>query len=158
MADAALEDIIRSAGTKADKSLFNNAAQAWNHGFYWHSLTPEKTNPSAELQAAIDESFGSLAACREALAEAAKAHFGSGWAWLVARGDGIEVIDTHDAGTVVTDDVRPLLVVDVWEHAYYVDHRNDRPAYVTAATGPLLNWDFASENFARDTAWNYDDA
>jgi len=158
LADAALEKIIHKADEKSDRALFNNAAQAWNHGFYWHSLTPNPCAASAELTAAIEQSFGSVNACKEALAEAAKAHFGSGWAWIVARGDSIEVTDTHDAGTAATEDVRPLVVIDVWEHAYYLDHRNDRPAYVKAATGALLNWSFASDNFARSSAWTYDQA
>lgn len=155
LADAPLETIIRRAADSGDTGLFNNAAQAWNHSFYWHSLTDTPTQPSAALAAAIDASFGSLDACRAALADAAKAHFGSGWAWLVARGDAVSVTDTHDAGTAVTQAVRPLLVIDVWEHAYYVDHRNDRPAYVAAVTGDLLNWDFASVNFARDRQWTH---
>jgi superoxide dismutase, Fe-Mn family len=153
LADASLEAIIRSAAGDENPGLFNNAAQAWNHSFYWHSLTPAKTEPSAELAAAIGKSFGSIDGLKAELGETAKAHFASGWAWLVARGDDLLITDTHDAGTAVTHAVRPLLVIDVWEHAYYVDRRNDRPAYVGAVTGELLNWQFASENFARETQW-----
>jgi superoxide dismutase, Fe-Mn family len=153
LADASLEAIIRSAAGYENPGLFNNAAQTWNHSFYWHSLTPAKTEPSAELAAAIGKSFGSIDGLKAELGETAKAHFASGWAWLVARGDDLLITDTHDAGTAVTHAVRPLLVIDVWEHAYYVDRRNDRPAYVGAVTGELLNWQFASENFARETQW-----
>lgn len=153
LADAPLETIIRSAAGDANPGLFNNAAQAWNHSFYWNSLTPEKSEPTLELTAAIAKSFGSIDGLKAELAETAKAHFASGWAWLVARGDDLLITDTHDAGTAVTQAVRPLLVIDVWEHAYYIDRRNDRPAYVGAVTGDLLNWTFASENFARESQW-----
>jgi superoxide dismutase, Fe-Mn family len=153
LADAPLETIIRSAAGDANPALFNNAAQAWNHSFYWNSLSPKNTEPSVALMAAISKNYGSLDGLIAELGETAKAHFGSGWAWLVARGDELVITDTHDAGTAVTQAVRPLLVIDVWEHAYYVDRRNDRPAYVGAVTGNLLNWDFASENFARDSQW-----
>lgn len=155
LANAPLETIIRRAHADGNETLFNNAAQAWNHGFYWHSLTSRPVEPSPELAAAIAKSFGSLDACRAELAETAKAHFASGWAWLVRRGADLIVTDTHDAGTAVTEGIHPLLVIDVWEHAYYVDHRHNRAAYVAAATGPLLNWTFASNNFARDTLWTY---
>jgi superoxide dismutase, Fe-Mn family len=153
LAEAPLETIIRSAAGDANQTLFNNAAQAWNHSFYWHSLTPDRTEPSVALMAAISKNYGSLDGLTGELGETAKAHFGSGWAWLVARGGDLMITDTHDAGTAVTQEVRPLLVIDVWEHAYYVDRRNDRPAHIAAVTGNLLNWDFASENFARDCQW-----
>lgn len=154
--DAPLEAIIRAAKASGDTALFNNAAQAWNHGFYWHSLSPDGGGaPTGDLANAIERSFGSFDAMKDELAKAAEGHFASGWAWLVARGDTIAVTDTHDAGTAVTDNGRPLLVIDVWEHAYYLDRKNERPKYVAAALDALINWDFAAENYARAQQWTY---
>ena len=155
LAHAPLVTIIRRAAADGNQALFNNAAQAWNHSFYWHSLTPKPTTASVALMAAISKNYGSLDGLMAELGETAKAHFGSGWAWLAARGGDLLITDSHDAGTAVTQAVRPLLVIDVWEHAYYVDRRNDRPAYVAAVTGGLLNWDFASENFGREGQWTH---
>ncbi|MFC0685183.1 superoxide dismutase [Novosphingobium clariflavum] len=150
-ADKSVEEITKTASGP----LFNNAAQIWNHGFYWYSMSPSKTAPSAELAAAIDKDFGSLDALLEALSNEAVNHFASGWAWLVVDGGTLKVISTHDAGCPITTDVVPLLTIDVWEHAYYIDQMNKRPAYVKAVLENLINWDFASENFARGTAWTY---
>ena len=156
LAGASLEAIIKAAEDKGDKKLFNNAAQVWNHGFYWHSLTPAKTAPSGDLLAAIDASFGSLDALKEKLADAAVNHFASGWAWLAADGDNkLTIEETHDAGTLATSGKNPLLTIDVWEHAYYIDRKNVRPDYVKAVLGEVFNWDFAAENFARGSVWNY---
>ncbi|MCB2076404.1 MAG: superoxide dismutase [Novosphingobium sp.] len=146
-----LEDIVKAASG----GKFNNAAQVYNHGFYWHSLSPEKTEPSAALSAAIDEAFGSMDKLLEDLSNEAVNHFASGWAWLVSDGGKLKVISTHDAGTAITEGVNPLLTIDVWEHAYYVDQKNKRPAYVKAVAENLLNWKFASDNFDRGTAWVY---
>jgi Fe-Mn family superoxide dismutase len=149
--DKPLEDIVRAAsGPK-----FNNSAQTWNHGFYWHSLSPEKTEPSAALAAAITEAFGSVDSLLETLTNEAVNHFSNGWAWLVAKDGKLSVISTHDAATALTGDSNPLLTVDVWEHAYYIDQKNKRPAYVKAVLDNLLNWKFASENFDRGTPWVY---
>jgi Fe-Mn family superoxide dismutase len=150
-ADKSVEEITKLASGP----LFNNAAQTWNHGFYWHSLNPAKTAPSAELLAAIEADFGSLDALLEALSAEAVNHFASGWAWLVVDGGKLKVISTHDAGTPITTDVNPLITIDVWEHAYYIDQQNKRPVYVKTVLENLINWDFASENFARGTAWTY---
>ena len=155
LADADLETIITASVEKGDKKLFNSAAQTWNHGFYWLSLSPAKTEPSAELAAAITRDFGSLDALKEALSKEAVAHFASGWAWLVSDQGTLKVISTHDAGTALTEGVVPLLTIDVWEHAYYIDVKNKRPDYVKTVLDSLLNWDFASENFARDGVWRY---
>lgn len=152
--NADLNTIVKAAADKKDTKLFNQAAQAWNHGFYWNSLSPQGGKPGADLAAAIDESFGSYDAMIEKLAAEAEGHFGSGWAWLLADGKKLSIASTHDAGCPLTGDTRPLLVVDVWEHAYYLDRKNDRPAYVKAAMG-ILNWAFADENFANDEAWTY---
>lgn len=155
LADADLETIITASVEKGDKKLFNSAAQTWNHGFYWLSLSPAKTEPSAELAAAITRDFGSLDALKEALSKEAVDHFASGWAWLVSDQGTLKVISTHDAGTALTEGVVPLLTIDVWEHAYYIDVKNKRPDYVKTVLDSLLNWDFASENFARDGVWRY---
>ena len=131
-------------------ALFNNAAQVWNHTFYWHSLAPEGQGglPSAALAAAIVGAFGSLDACREALATAATRQFGSGWAWLVAEQGRLRVLKTPNAETPLTQaGVTPLLTLDVWEHAYYLDWQNRRADYAKAVLGKLLNWSFASQNF-----------
>ena len=150
-ADKPLEDIVKSASG----GLFNNAAQAWNHGFYWCSMTGEKTAPSESLSAAITNDFGSMDALLEALSNEAVGHFASGWAWLVVEGGKLKVISTHDAGCALTSDVNPLLTIDVWEHAYYIDQMNKRPAYVKAVLENLIDWKFASDNFDRGTAWTY---
>lgn len=155
LADASLEEIIAAARKSGDQKLFNQAAQVWNHGFYWQSLTPERTAPSPDLLAAIEKSFGSLAKLQEQWTSAATDHFGSGWAWLVATGDDLAIEDTHDAANPLTGPARPLAVIDVWEHAYYLDQQNQRKAYVEAAVTRLLNWDFAAENFARESMWTY---
>ncbi len=141
-AGKALEDIIRGASG----GLYNNAAQTWNHTFYWNSLSPNGGGePQGELRAAIERAFGSVAEFREQFSRIATGHFGSGWAWLVADGDTLKVIDTHDAGNPLTAGYKPLLTCDVWEHAYYIDYRNDRGAYVQAYWN-LVNWDFAARN------------
>ncbi|TCM18097.1 Fe-Mn family superoxide dismutase [Novosphingobium sp. PhB165] len=150
-ADKSVEEITKSASGP----MFNNAAQIWNHGFYWHSMSPSKTAPSEALAAAITKDFGSVDALLEALSNEAVNHFASGWAWLVVEGGALKVISTHDAGCPITTAAVPLLTIDVWEHAYYIDQMNKRPAYVKAVLENLINWDFASENFARGTAWTY---
>ena len=155
MADASLEEIIASADSKGDKGLFNNAAQSWNHAFYWQSLTPAASQPSGELAAAIDAAFGSFDALKKELADQGAAHFASGWVWLVAKDGKLAVEQTHDAATFATGDARPLLVIDLWEHAYYLDHKNLRPEYLKAVIDAHLNWDFAAENFAREKTWAY---
>lgn len=143
-ADLSLEDIVR----KASGGIFNNAAQVWNHTFYWSCLSPKGGGePSGALADAINKSFGSFAAFKEKLTNAAITQFGSGWAWLVKNADGSLAIEqTSNAGTPLKDGKRALLTVDVWEHAYYVDYRNARPAYVEAFW-KLVNWDFAATNF-----------
>lgn len=155
LADRDLEAIVLEASKQGDTKLFNNAAQAWNHGFYWHSLTPEKTAPDAGLGDAITRDFGSLKDLNEALSIAAVDHFGSGWAWLVVTGGKLKVTSTHDAGTPLTEAAIPLLTIDVWEHAYYLDVRNKRPDYVKSVIDNCLNWTFASRNFDAHAVWNY---
>ena len=139
-----LEDIVR----KSKGAIFNNAGQAWNHAFYWNCLSPDGGGrPVGKLAAAIDGRFGSFDEFRKQFSKAAIGTFGSGWAWLVKNADGsIGIKSTANAGTPLTTDRRPLLTCDVWEHAYYIDHRNRRPDYV-AAFWNIVNWDFAAEHF-----------
>lgn len=157
LADAALEEIIRSAAQRGEQGLFNQSAQVWNHGFYWMSLRPAGgAAAQGALAERINADFGSHAAFVQAFAAAATGHFASGWAWLVENAEGrLEITDSHDAGCPLTSKANPLLTVDVWEHAYYLDRRNDRGAYVAAVLDQLLNWDFAAENLARGTPWTY---
>ncbi|WP_295631420.1 superoxide dismutase [Novosphingobium sp.] len=155
LASASLEDIIRAARDKGDKPLFNNAAQAWNHGFYWQSLSPAKQAPSAALADAIGQAFGSIEGLGKELAKQGTAHFASGWVWLVARGNALAVEQTHDAETFADTEARPLLVIDLWEHAYYLDHKNVRPDYLKQVIADHLAWDFASRNFEASGTWTY---
>ena len=143
-----LEKIIADATGKADKTaVFNNAAQAWNHTFYWNSLTPKGGGePSQALKTKIESSFGSVDACKKELALAATTQFGSGWAWLVLDGDKLKVIKTSNADSPLTKGMKPLLTIDVWEHAYYLDYQNRRADYVNAVLEKLINWNFASSN------------
>jgi Fe-Mn family superoxide dismutase len=147
-ANLPLEKIITETAGKPDKTaIFNNAAQAWNHAFYWRSLRPQGGGePAAILKQKIEASFGSLEACRKELAAAAMAQFGSGWVWLVLDGDKLKVVKTGNADVPLTSGLKPLLTVDVWEHAYYLDYQNRRADYVNAVLDKLINWDFAAAN------------
>jgi Fe-Mn family superoxide dismutase len=146
-ADASLEDIVKATFGKADKKgLFNNASQAWNHSFYWKSLAPKGGAPSGKLLDKIKTDFGELAKLKDELSKAAVTQFGSGWAWLVLDGGKLKVEQTANADTPLATGKTPLLTIDVWEHAYYLDHQNKRPEYVTAVIDKLINWEFAAEN------------
>lgn len=140
-----LEDIVK----KTSGGIFNNAAQVWNHTFYWNSLSPDGGGePTGALADAIIAEFGSFAAFKEAFTKCAVTTFGSGWAWLVVNPEGkLALVSTSNAGCPLTDGHKPLLTCDVWEHAYYIDYRNARPAYLEAFWA-LVNWDFASTNFS----------
>ncbi len=156
--DLDLNEIVIAAHAAKDTAIFNNAAQAWNHGFYWHCLTNNKdTAITGELKAAIDEAFGSEAEMAALLQEAGEKHFGSGWAWLVLDDGALKVTSMHDADTPIAMSKKmiPLLTLDVWEHAYYLDRKNERPKYLAAALANLVNWDFVSANFASAKAWQY---
>ena len=155
LADADLETVIaRSRGS--NQGLFNNAAQSWNHGFYWHSLSPAAIDPSGDLAVRIDESFGSYDELRKQLAERGAGHFASGWVWLADKGGKLTIEETHDGDTLAdSGEARPLLTIDVWEHAYYLDHQNKRPDYLKAVIDRHLNWDFAAENLAGGATWKY---
>jgi Fe-Mn family superoxide dismutase len=147
-AELSLEKIIAATAGKADKSaVYNNAAQAWNHAFYWRSLQPKGGGePPAALKQKIEASFGSVDQCKQAFAAAAIGQFGSGWAWLVLDGDRLKVVNTPNADGPWTKGLKPLLTIDVWEHAYYLDYQNRRADYVHAVIDKLINWDFAAEN------------
>ena len=143
-----LEKIIARTSGKTEKAaIFNNAAQAWNHAFYWQSLSPQGGGePPAALKQKIEESFGTVDACKKELAAAATTQFGSGWAWLVLDGDKLRVIKTGNADSPLTKGMKPLLTIDVWEHAYYLDYQNRRVDYVNAIIDKLINWNFAADN------------
>ena len=140
-----LEEII----LKSSGGIFNNAAQIWNHTFYWHCLSPNGGGaPSGALAKAIDETFGSFAQFKEKFTATSVTTFGSGWGWLVKNSDGsLELMSTSNAGTPATSGKKALLTCDVWEHAYYIDYRNARPGYVVAFWN-LVDWDFVAKNFA----------
>ena len=146
----ALERIVLATADKPEhKELFNNAAQAWNHAFYWRSLKPHGGGaPSGALAEKI-EAMGGLDSLKKKLATAGVKQFGSGWAWLVTSAKGLEVVSTPNAEVPFTKGSTPLLTIDVWEHAYYVDYQNRRPDYLQAVIDKLINWDFAAENLAR---------
>jgi Fe-Mn family superoxide dismutase len=141
-----LEDIIKKAPAGG---IFNNAAQVWNHTFYWSCMAPNAGGePGGALADAINSTFGSFDAFKEAFGKTAITTFGSGWAWLVKNADGsLELVSTSNAGNPMTDGKTPLLTCDVWEHAYYIDYRNARPKYV-GAFWDLVNWDFVASNFS----------
>ncbi len=141
-ASQSLVDIIRAGG-----ATFNNAAQVWNHTFYWHSMKPGGGGaPTGAIADAIKGSFGSVDKFTEEFSNAAATQFGSGWAWLVAEGDKLAIQKSKDAETPITGSAKPLLTIDVWEHAYYIDYRNARPDYIKVYLDSLVNWDFANEN------------
>jgi len=150
-ADLPLEKIITAIVGKDDKTaIFNNAAQTWNHTFYWHSLKPKGGGePPVVLKQKIEASFGTLDACKKELATAAMTQFGSGWAWLVLDGSKLKVVKTGNADVPITTGMKPLLTIDVWEHAYYLDYQNRRADYINAVLEKLIDWDFAAENLGR---------
>ncbi len=141
---ASLEEIIM----KGSGGLFNNAAQVWNHTFYWNCLCAGGAAPSSELAAAIDRTFGSMDEFKSKFSASAAGNFGSGWTWLVKNSDGsLEIVNTSNAANPMTDSKTPLLTIDVWEHAYYIDYRNARPKYLESIWG-IVNWERVSANFA----------
>lgn len=147
-AQASLEDIMLATAARPEsRAIFNNAAQAYNHNLYWHSLTPKGSAPGDALNAAITRDFGSKTALEAELSKSAMGQFGSGWAWLAADGATLKVIATGNADTPLTSGLTPLLVIDVWEHAYYLDEQNRRADYVSAVV-PLLDWFGASQRYS----------
>jgi Fe-Mn family superoxide dismutase len=149
-AGLSLEEVVKKSWAEKNTGLFNNAGQIWNHTFYWHSMSPNGGGkPTGAIAEAIDASFGSYEKFVEEFTTAGVGQFGSGWAWLVKAGDKLEVRKTLNAETPLTEEgVTPLLTMDVWEHAYYLDFQNRRPDYIGAFLEHLVNWDFANENLA----------
>ena len=147
-AGQSLEQIITATAGQADKAgIFNNAAQIWNHMFYWHSLSPKGGGePPAALKQKIEEVFGSIETFKQEFANAAITQFGSGWAWLAQEGSKLTIVKTSNADSPLTRGIRPLLTIDVWEHAYYLDFQNRRPDYVNTVIDKLINWEFAAAN------------
>lgn len=142
--DASLEAVVR----RSDGKLFNNAAQAWNHAFFWESMAPAASKPEGDLAKAIETAFGGLDALKDKFVAEGVGHFASGWVWLVAEGGELKVISTHDAATTVTQNgVTPILVCDVWEHAYYLDYKNLRKGFLEAWFDNLANWSFAARQY-----------
>lgn len=159
--NVSLEDIVRKAH-ESDNALFQSAGQTWNHAFFWMSLSPEQgTQPSSSLAAAIKRDFGSLPQFCDSFVKAGARQFGSGWCWLVADAAGaLSLATTHDAMPIwIEQDVTPLLVCDVWEHAYYIDWRNDRGGFLGAFIKERANWDFASQQYSAaataQVGWSY---
>ena len=146
-----LEAIITAAHAASDTGVFNNAAQSWNHTFLWSSMSPTGGgDPSGPLADAIVDRFGSVQRFRDDFKAAALAQFGSGWAWLVRTDAGLDIVSTGNADTPLVHGVTPLLTLDVWEHAYYLDYQNKRDAYVDVFLTNLISWDFAAENYAAE--------
>jgi Fe-Mn family superoxide dismutase len=155
-----LEAVILKAAKDGDKKLFNNAAQAWNHTFFWNSMTPDGAAPEGALLEAIEAAFGGLEGLKTKFVDEGSAHFGSGWVWLAADKTGaLSVVQTHDGENLLGKDLAPLLVCDLWEHAYYVDYRNDRGAFLKAWFDALPNWALASSQLAaakgQGPAWTH---
>jgi Fe-Mn family superoxide dismutase len=150
-ADATLEDIILdTAGDGAKSELFNNAAQVWNHTFFWRSMKPRGGGkPKGDIAKAIDRDFGGLDGFKEAFSQAAAAQFGSGWAWLIVKSGKLAVTKTPNAELPMEKGVAPLLTIDVWEHAYYLDYQNARAAYIKNFVDKLIDWEFADANLAK---------
>ncbi|WP_370262245.1 superoxide dismutase [Fe] [Limnobacter sp.] len=142
--NSSLEDIVK----KSTGGVFNNAAQIWNHTFYWHCLSPNGGGaPTGKLAEAINAKFGSFDAFKEAFSKSAVGNFGSSWTWLVKKPDGtVDIVNTSNAATPLTTQDKPLMTCDLWEHAYYIDYRNARPKYVETFWN-LVNWEFVSKNF-----------
>jgi Fe-Mn family superoxide dismutase len=145
---ASLAQVIRGAEEKGDSGLFNNSAQLWNHSFFWQCLAaPEGQRPTGQLAERIEEDFGSTADMLAKLEAEAVGHFSNGWAWLVLDHDRLRIVSLHDADTpVIHDGMKPLLTLDLWEHAYYIDYRNDRPGFAKKVLGNIVNWEFVAGN------------
>ncbi|HEU0310522.1 MAG TPA: superoxide dismutase [Sphingomicrobium sp.] len=147
LAQASLVRVVRAAHDRGNKPLFNNAAQIWNHSFFWQCLAPAgSTRPSGKLREMINSDFGGEGPLLDALTKESVGHFGSGWGWLILNNGKLEVASLHDADTPAVHGMTPLLTVDVWEHAYYIDYRNDRPKFVKSVLENIVNWDFVAQN------------
>ena len=150
LAKKSLEEIVRAAAGQKDKAtLFNNAAQAWNHTFLWNSMSPKGGKPTGALAQAIEKDLGGFATFAENFKKAAVGQFGSGWAWLTLANGKLEISATGNADTPLVHGKTPLLTLDVWEHAYYLDYQNRRPDYVSTFLEKIVNWDFAAGNLQK---------
>jgi Fe-Mn family superoxide dismutase len=151
LANLRLDQIVRETAARPDRvSIFNNAAQAWNHSFYWNCLKPQGGGePPLSLKQKMEAAFGGVDACKKALADGAVTQFGSGWAWLVLDGHELKVTKTGNANDPLPQGLTPLLTIDVWEHAYYLDYQNSRADHVNAVIDKLVNWEFAAENLEK---------
>ncbi|MEH2410110.1 superoxide dismutase [Nostoc sp.] len=151
LADKSLEEVIKISFKDSSKTgIFNNAAQVWNHTFFWNSLKPAGGGaPTGELAAKINKDFGSLDKFNEEFSNAATTQFGSGWSWLIDDGGTLKVIKTPNAENPLAHGKKALLTLDVWEHAYYIDYKNARPAFIKNFLEKLVNWDFVAENLAK---------
>jgi len=157
-----LEDVIAEADRSGAAKLFNNAAQAWNHAFFWNSMTPDRRAPDGELAQAIQASFGGQEALKARFVQEGADHFASGWAWLASGPSGLVVLSTHDGGTLAhSEELTPLLVCDVWEHAYYIDYRQDRKTFLERWFDTVANWSFAGRQLAASNGsgarWRFGD-
>ena len=157
-----LEEVIQTADEGGLKKLFNNAAQSWNHAFFWESMTPDRKDPSGELAAAIGQAFGDLAGLKARFVQEGVDHFASGWVWLAVDGGELTVLSTHDGATLAHQGPTPLLLCDVWEHAYYLDYKQDRKGFLERWFDTVANWEFAAARLAAAQAgegrWRYPDA
>ena len=153
-----LAEVVRDAARDGDKNLFNNAAQIWNHSFFWQCLAPaEGQQPQGKLKALIEDGFGGAEPLLKALKAEAVGHFSNGWAWLVLDGGKLRITSLHDADTpLVHDGMVPLLTLDLWEHAYYIDYRNERPRYADEVLAKIINWEFAARNLDGEGAGRAD--
>ena len=155
-----LEEVVLEARRAGNSKLFNNSAQAWNHAFFWNCMTPGGSTPQGDLDKAIADAFGGLDQLKEKFVAEGAAHFGSGWVWLIADGKDLRVISTHDAGnTLDQNGVIPVMVCDLWEHAYYVDYQNDRKGFLEKWFDALPDWSFAAHQLAaangQGQAWRF---
>jgi Fe-Mn family superoxide dismutase len=147
LSGAALTQVVREARRSGNAKLFNNSAQLWNHSFFWQCLAPQGQRPSGKLAHLIDDAFGNSETMLQQLHEEAVNHFASGWAWLVLDRGNLRITSLHDADTpLVHEGMVPLFTLDVWEHAYYIDYRNERPKFASAVLNNIVNWDFVAEN------------
>lgn len=147
-----MEALVRESVAKGDRKLINNAGQAWNHAFFWESMTGTKGAPSGDLAAAIDKAFGSLDAFKAEFVKQGVGHFGSGWVWLAAKGGELVVTTSHDGETLLPNaELTPVLLCDLWEHAYYLDFKNDREGFLKGWIADVANWDFAAAQYAAAT-------
>lgn len=154
-----LEQVVAFANRAGDRKLFNNAGQAWNHAFFWSCMTPHESLPGGALLQAIRAAFGDVGALKAKFVQEGGGHFGSGWVWLVADSGGLRVTTTHDGDSALVHDGTPLLVCDLWEHAYYLDHKNDRAGFLNAWWDRLVDWSFVERQFQAATgegeAWRF---